>query len=1002
MPDSDPQPSINTWRRQADQFRGQLVLNDQLVRRLNACISEFLGLLQDVAKLHEADYLKTFHMLKILNARFRRAGLLMCCLLAWLPTMSQARALPEDCRSEQSFRSIQASTEKLSAALHWHTFDSLLLPEKALPESLRGRMAQVRFVLRASELRADSNKLQFKEWVLSLKQSKMVPVGDKAYLGESYELSLPDDASLKDRAAIRQRLREDLVVIAYDLQDKVQWQSRIQIASLLDRLYAEAARSQPLGLSVAGSATMPQPSLRLWAPTAISVWLCIGEHEPLLLPMKRIDHLGIWHIDLEKRPEPAWFGTPYHYLVEVWTASHGLVINKVTDPYALDLTANSKQSRIVWLDNPRTKPKGWDKARRPQAVSAQTQMLIYELHLRDFSVADDKVPAKLRGKYLAALSKDSWGMQHLRRLAQAGISDLHLLPVFDFATVPEDACTSTAVKAAYPADPTPQALISNDASTDCFNWGYDPLHFQVPEGSYALNPDKAGSRIREFRTFVQAMHRIGLRVGMDVVYNHMSASGQHPQSVLDRIVPGYYHRLNATGEVERSTCCDNTATEHAMMAKLMQDSLITWAKDYRIDSFRFDLMGHQPKATMLAIQEALQAIAKRPVPFIGEGWNFGEVANHQRFEQASQLALAGSGIASFSDRARDALRGGSAGDASQALLDNAGFLHGRSNPEIRSWLLCGLAGSLSDFELLQWRTLAEPSLERSPRSLRDIDYKGQPCGYVAEPGEVVNYVENHDNHTLFDINVYRLPASASPDDRLRAQVLGFAINSLSQGIAYFHAGGELMRSKSMDRNSFDSGDWFNRIDWSGKSHAFGSGLPPAAENGKDYASMLPLLNQPLVRPKPEHIARSLRSFLDWVHIRRSIPELRLESAKAVQKQLKFLDFDILGQTQRAFDPSKSQLLIAAHIAANRDNHQTHSKAKLDSPTYRGIAFMVNGSFETQRIRINALKGRTLSLHPRLKASAASEPRDTDRPAWDAKRGVLTIPRQSALLFFDKD
>lgn len=718
--------------------------------------------------------------------------------------------------------------------------------------------------------------------------------------------------------------------------------------------------------------------------------------------MKRIDHLGIWHIDLEQRPEPAWFGTPYHYLVEVWTASHGLVINKVTDPYALDLTANSKQSRIVWLDNPRTKPKGWDKARRPQAVRAQTQMLIYELHLRDFSVTDDKVPAKLRGKYLAALSKDSWGMQHLRRLAQAGISDLHLLPVFDFATVPEDACTSTAVKAAYPADPTPQALISNDASTDCFNWGYDPLHFQVPEGSYALNPEKAGSRIREFRAFVQAMHSIGLRVGMDVVYNHMSASGQHPQSVLDRIVPGYYHRLNAIGEVERSTCCDNTATEHAMMAKLMQDSLITWVKDYRIDSFRFDLMGHQPKAAMLAIQEALQGIAKRPVPFIGEGWNFGEVANHQRFEQASQLALAGSGIASFSDRARDALRGGSAGDASQALADNAGFLHGRSNPEIRDWLLCGLAGSLGDFELLEWRTLAEPSLERSPRSLRDIDYKGQPCGYVAQPGEVVNYVENHDNHTLFDINVYRLPASASPEDRLRAQVLGFAINSLSQGIAYFHAGGELMRSKSMDRNSFDSGDWFNRIDWSGKSHAFGSGLPPGTENSKDYASMLPLLNQPNVRPKPEHIARSLRSFLDWVHIRRSIPELRLESAKAIQNQLKFLDFDILDLSKRAYDPSTSQLMIAAHIAANQDIHQPQSKAKSDSPPYRGIAYVVNGSFETQRIRINALKGRTLRLHPRLQASAALERRDAVRPTWDAKRGVLTIPRQSALLFFDKD
>jgi pullulanase/glycogen debranching enzyme len=233
-------------------------------------------------------------------------------------------------------------------------------------------------------------------------------------------------------------------------------------------------------------------------------------------------------------------------------------------------------------------------------------------------------------------------------------------------------------------------------------------------------------------------------------------------------------------------------------------------------------------------------------------------------------------------------------------------------------------------------------------------------------------------------------------------VLGFAINSLSQGIAYFHAGGELMRSKSMDRNSFDSGDWFNRIDWSGKSHAFGSGLPPGTENSKDYASMLPLLNQPNVRPKPEHIARSLRSFLDWVHIRRSIPELRLESAKAIQNQLKFLDFDILDLSKRAYDPSTSQLMIAAHIAANQDIHQPQSKAKSDSPPYRGIAYVVNGSFETQRIRINALKGRTLRLHPRLQASAALERRDAVRPTWDAKRGVLTIPRQSALLFFDKD
>ena len=175
---------------------------------------------------------------------------------------------------------------------------------------------------------------------------------------------------------------------------------------------------------------------------------------------------------------------------------------------------------------------------------------------------------------------------------------------------------------------------------------------------------------------VMALHAAGLRVGMDVVYNHTSNAGQHAQSVLDRIVPGYYHRLNDQGVIERSTCCDNTATENLMMGKLMVDSVELWAKHYRIDSFRFDLMAHQPRAVMEALQTRVNKATGRHVNLIGEGWNFGEVANGARFVQASQLSLNGSGIGTFSDRGRDAVRGGSAGDNGDAQIRNQGYING--------------------------------------------------------------------------------------------------------------------------------------------------------------------------------------------------------------------------------------------------------------------------------------------------------------------------------------
>src|SRR5690606_18884413 len=257
-------------------------------------------------------------------------------------------------------------------------------------------------------------------------------------------------------------------------------------------------------------------------------------------------------------------------------------------------------------------------------------------------------------------------------------------------------------------------------------------------------------------------------------------------------------------------------------------------------------------------QAAVNAAAGKHVQLIGEGWNFGEVADGARFVQASQGSLNGSGIGTFSDRARDALRGGGPADSGAALLREQGWLNGlvhapnaHADPERpRTDLLhaadlarVGLAGTLRDYVMTA----------HDGRRLRldQIDYKGQPAGYASQPGEVVNYVENHDNQTLFDINVLKLPQGTSREDRARVQVLGMANTAFSQGVAYFHAGIEALRSKSLDRNSYDSGDWFNRFDWTWRDNFFGSGLPPAQDNADDWPLMRPLLADDSIKPLPQ-------------------------------------------------------------------------------------------------------------------------------------------------------
>ena len=774
-----------------------------------------------------------------------------------------------------------------------------------------------------------------------------------------------------DDVRLRGLLRQSLVLVQHDQAGRVLRATGLQLPGALDDLYAAAADEPGLGAHPTATAT----SFALWAPTATAASVCVytddsqqaWKREPLRLDPST----GMWAATI-----PADLrGRYYDYLVDVHVRGTGLVRNRVTDPYAVSLGTDSRRGFIADLDDPALKPAGWDAAPRPAPLRAQTDMSIYELHVRDFSIADATVEPAHRGKYLAFADGGSAGMAHLRALAKAGLTDLHLLPVYDFGSVPEAGCVTPQVPQAAADSPSQQATVMAHAAQDCFNWGYDPFHFNAPEGSYATDPADGAARVREFRAMVMALHALGLRVGMDVVYNHTSASGQHPQSVLDRIVPGYYHRLDADGRVETSTCCDNTATEHAMMARLMIDSAALWVRHYRIDSFRFDLMGHQPRDAMRALQVRVDAEAGRPVQLMGEGWNFGEVADDARFVQATQARLGGTGIATFSDRARDAVRGGGPSDRGAALRGQRGWIHGHDDDALlrrqADLVRVGLAGTLRDYRMTTFDGHEQP--------LSAIDYGGMPAGYATAPGEVVNYVENHDNHTLFDVGVLRLPDDADPTARVHAQVLALATTAFSQGIAYLHAGVELMRSRSLDRNSFDSGDWFNRIDWSGDTHGFGHGLPPAPDNAADWPQLRPLLaDAARIRPPREAVLQARDMSLDLLRIRASTRLFRLERADDVQARLTFPG------SGAGSDPR----LVAGHLDGRG----------LDDAGFREVLYAINVADDARTLDAPELAGRGWRLHPVHLAADAADPRPRDASRIDDEAGRFTVPPRTALVF----
>lgn len=788
---------------------------------------------------------------------------------------------------------------------------------------------------------------------------------------------LPDGAVLRltktDTAQLETLHKAQVLIVQENKKGDVIAATALQIAGALDDIYASASNAKDLGVTV----TKTNTQFKLWAPTAQQVSVCTyatGSAKATAVDALQWDaQSGIWSLD--KSADLS--GQYYKYVVDVFVRGAGVVRNLVTDPYSVSLTADSKRSYIVDLNSPSVTPKGWDKTAPPDTVRTLADQSMYELHVRDFSINDKSVKAANRGKYLAFTEKDSNGVKHLRHLAKAGMTDVHLLPIYDIATVPEVNCAVPEIKGG-PNSETQQAAISAVDGKDCFNWGYDPFHYNSPEGSYSSDPTDGAKRILETRKMVMALHDIGLRVGMDVVYNHTFQSGQGEKSVLDRVVPGYYHRYNLTGDVEHSTCCENTATENLMMGKLMVDSAVIWARDYKMDSFRFDLMGHQPLSVMKELQAAVNAASGREVQMIGEGWNFGEVGGNARFVQAAQLNLGGTGIGSFSDRARDYIRGQSYSDSGEMWITRKGYVNGLANPDqSRADLLkaadmvrVGLAGTLRDYSFI--------TADGNRKAMHNIDYSGNPAGYTSQPGEAVNYVENHDNQTLFDVNVYKLPTDISREERARVQVLALATTAFSQGIAYFHAGVEILRSKSMDRDSFNSGDWFNRLDWTYNDNYFGTGMPTKLRNIDYYSMVKPLLANPAIKPTKTEIVQTRDMFLDLLRIRSSSTLFRLKTLEEVQQRLHFYN---TGAKQNGA------------VIVGKLNGRGYEGANYDS-----LLYFINVATEPQTLVIPEEKNGAYTLHPVHLSKTAGDPRPAAHAKYNASAGSFIIPARTALVF----
>ena len=454
--------------------------------------------------------------------------------------------------------------------------------------------------------------------------------------------------------------------------------------------------------------------------------------------------------------------------------------------FAKAVGVNGQRAAIINMVN--TFPDDWCCDQHP-VIKDPTDLVVYELHHRDFSIA--RKDAQHPGKFLALT--EPWAIDHLKKL---GVNAVHILPSFDYASVDETKLD------------TPQ-----------YNWGYDPLNYNVPEGSYSTDPYDPAKRITEFKQMVQALHLAGIAVILDVVYNHtFSIEGSNFQKTY----PDYYYRVGSNG----SGCGNETASEKPMMRKFMIESVKHWVNEYRVDGFRFDLMGCHDIETMNAIREALDKIDPSIVMY-GEGWSAGKcgLPDEQLGMKANLQQMPR--IAAFSDELRDGLRGPFSDDTKGA------FLAGLSGEE--ESIKYGIVGAI----------------EHPQVDMTKVNYSKRP--FALQPSQMIAYVSCHDDMCLTD----RLRASVpgiSEEELIRLDLLAQTAVFTSQGVPFMLAGEELMRTKQGVHNSFESPDSINRIDW---------------QNAERYPQVL-------------------KYYQDLIALRRHHPAFRLGDADLVRKHLEFL------------------------------------------------------------------------------------------------------------------
>lgn len=812
--------------------------------------------------------------------------------------------------------------------------------------------------------------------------------------GDLWQLSM-DPARVRFEAWIK---RPMWVRVLNERSQEV-YKTTVRLTGLLDQFYADPKR--PLGLEwISG-----KPALRVWAPTAQKVELLRYESSwepPIAVHAMTEESQGFWSLT----GEPSWNGHFYKYRVTAFSPANGRIeTHEVTDPASVSLSRGSERSQIVNLNDESLMPPNWKSLAKP-ALERPTDAVLYEMHVRDFTTGDPALSPLAKGKYLGLVHPSSRAYAHLRDLAKAGLTHVHLLPMFDFAGVPElNTIAPLAESLAPSADSSsPQEEIGKVRYQDPYNWGYNPVHWMVPEGSYSNQPD-GPERIREMRLMMQRLNQIGLRVVFDVVFNHTYASGLEDYSVFDRIVPYYYHRYNERGELLKSSCCADVATENIMVEKLVIDSLVFLAKTYKIDGFRFDLMNLHPRTQVARIRDALAELTLRrdgvegsKILIYAEAWPFGSLEDTAPGSSFTQLRSAGLGVGVFNDRFRDVLRGGTTDNKEKSDQGFATGLYWDFNqepantntpidrPSQRGKLLhygdivkVGLMGNLRDF-------IVRDHLGNQVRA-GDLNYRGVAAGYAAEPMETITYVSAHDGYCLWDTVQAKLPfrtpgrspMTASREDRVRVQKFLLGTAAVAQGIPFFEGGAELLRSKSGDVDSYDSGDWFNRIDLSYASNNWGVGLPPAWKNLTDWPFWQPRLVDPALQVLPADIASTNEHFKALLRLRRAQPLLRLSTASEIKQNVSFpMDEDVFGDK-----PGLVVMLI-------------QDKQFVD-PRRRALVVVLNAATETQSFRSSSLAGRQWRLPPEFDASVDSE---LARVRWNNSNGKLEIPARSIVVLED--